>query len=219
MSDIRTNGSVPVIRVRMLGEFQLSAADGTVLALDSVRMESLIAYLLLHQGTPHSRRLLAFRFWPDSTEAQALTNLRHLLHQLRRTLPDLDGYLDITARTLRWRSETAHWSDVAEFERALSTAEAQTGAARLLAQADAVDRYTGDLLAASYEDWVQPERERLRARYVNATCSGWRAGNPGANSYSRSSRSSPPASRISRMVRAPVSRVRTVPSGFHPTPR
>jgi DNA-binding SARP family transcriptional activator len=41
--------------------------------------------------------------WPDSTEAQARTNLRHVLHNLRRALVEPDRYLDVTPRTLQWR--------------------------------------------------------------------------------------------------------------------
>ena len=40
----------------------------------------------------------AFLLWPDSTEAQARTNLRHVLHNLRRTLPDANRYLEVTPR-------------------------------------------------------------------------------------------------------------------------
>lgn len=43
------------------------------------RLQSLLAYLLLHRFTPQARQHVAFTFWPDSSEAQALTNLRKQL--------------------------------------------------------------------------------------------------------------------------------------------
>ena len=48
--------------------------------LGSARAESLLAYLLLHREAPQPRQRLAFLLWPDSSEPQARTNLRHLLH-------------------------------------------------------------------------------------------------------------------------------------------
>ena len=64
--------------------------------LGSARAESLLAYLLLHREAPQPRQRLAFLLWPDSTEPQARTNLRHLLHNLRRALPDPDRFLEVT---------------------------------------------------------------------------------------------------------------------------
>jgi DNA-binding SARP family transcriptional activator len=52
--------------------------------LDSARAESLLAYLLLHRDAPQPRQRLAFLLWPGSTEGQAQTNLRKVLHNLRR---------------------------------------------------------------------------------------------------------------------------------------
>ena len=83
--------------------------------MESVRARSLLAYLLLHGPAPQPRERLAFLLWPDSTEAQARTNLRHLLHTLRRASPEVDAYIDVTARTLRWRTEHSYWLDVDAF--------------------------------------------------------------------------------------------------------
>ena len=55
-----------------------------------------------------------------STEAQARTNLRHLLHTLRRALPGLDRCLEVTPRTLAWRADSPFWLDVAAFEEDVS---------------------------------------------------------------------------------------------------
>lgn len=52
---------------------------------------------------------MAFELWPDSTESQARTNLRHLIHDLRGVLPDMDQVIQTTNRTLQWRpSVPAH---------------------------------------------------------------------------------------------------------------
>src|SRR5262245_10639281 len=89
---------------------------------------SLLVYLLLHRDAPQPRQRLAFRLWPDSTEPQALTNLRKVLHGLRRALPDADRFLDVTPRTLQWRAGVPYWLDVAAFEAAAARAYQAEGA-------------------------------------------------------------------------------------------
>ena len=61
---------------------------------------------------------LAFLLWPDSSEAQARTNFRHLLHELRQALPCADDFLRADGRTVQWRLDSRFTLDVAEFERA-----------------------------------------------------------------------------------------------------
>lgn len=90
-----------VSRVRVLGEFELGMADGSTVAFDSARAESLLAYLVLHRGESQSRERLSYLLWPTSTEQQARTNLRHLLHTVRRALPAADRVLEVTAHRER----------------------------------------------------------------------------------------------------------------------
>ncbi|MCB0188075.1 MAG: hypothetical protein KDE31_27595, partial [Caldilineaceae bacterium] len=115
-----------------------------------------MAYLLLHPGTAQHREHLAFLFWPDTNEAQALSNLRNLLYKLRRLLPTSEQFLLIEGRTVQWRSDSSYCFDVAEFE------EAVAGAKTLTDLEKAVDCYHGDFLPGCDDDWVLAERERLR---------------------------------------------------------
>ena len=85
------------------------------------------------------RQRLAFLLWPDSTEAQARTNLRKVLHTLRRALPDADRFIEVTPTTLRWRADAPYRLDLDEFERALAADRLQ----------EAVDAYAGDLSRAA----------------------------------------------------------------------
>jgi DNA-binding SARP family transcriptional activator len=66
---------------------------------------------------------MAFLLWPDSTEAQARTNLRHLLHNLRRASPELSRHIDVTPQTLRWRPLSPSSVDVARFTAALARSD------------------------------------------------------------------------------------------------
>jgi DNA-binding SARP family transcriptional activator len=87
----------PGLRVHLLGDFHLLYDERTVSDVDTPRLQSLLSYLVLHRHAPQSRRHLAFLFWPDSTEAQARTNLRNLLHHLRHALPEADRFLHVVA--------------------------------------------------------------------------------------------------------------------------
>jgi DNA-binding SARP family transcriptional activator len=141
-----------MLSIRLFGEVELRC-DGELLPpLDSARAESLLAYLLVHRGARVPRQRLAFLLWPDSPERQARTNLRHVLHTLRRALPHPDTYIEATDRILAWRPDAPFTLDVAEFEAALGAGD----------DAAAVAIYRGDLLAGGYEEWVGDERERLR---------------------------------------------------------
>ncbi|NIV30204.1 MAG: AAA family ATPase, partial [Anaerolineae bacterium] len=115
---------------------------------------------------------LAFLFWPDSTEAQARTNLRKQIFRLRRGLPDADHHLHADSKNVRWQAESPLWLDVAQFEAQLTKAD-DAGAredqrAEREALVQAASLYKGDLLPGSYEDWVLAERERLSERFTAA---------------------------------------------------
>jgi DNA-binding SARP family transcriptional activator/tetratricopeptide (TPR) repeat protein len=141
-----------------------------VASLTSRRGRSLLGYLLLHRDVPQSRQALAFLLWPDSSEDQARTNLRNLLHTLRRAIPDVEPCLSITNRTVQWRPETGAWVDVDEFMRATEAARrAPPGSDEMVeALGAAVSLYAGDLLADCYDDWIAEERQRLRDAHLSA---------------------------------------------------
>ena len=161
----------PTLQVSLLGDFRLIHDEQLVTSVNTPRLQSLLTYLVLHRGAPQSRHHLAFTFWPDSTEAQALTNLRNLLYHLRRALPDADDFLHIDGQTVQWRTGTSFaLVDVAEFEGALARGERsqQDGDKAGLQSSleEAAVLYRGDLLPSCYADWILPERERLRSSFV-----------------------------------------------------
>src|SRR5258706_8746044 len=75
------------LRVVLLGGFGVAIGGGPLESVGTPRLQSLLAYLLLHRQTRQPRQHLAFLLWPDSSENQARTNLRSLLHRLRRVFP------------------------------------------------------------------------------------------------------------------------------------
>ena len=142
--------------IHLLGDFRLTYGDKPVTTVNQARQQAFLAYLLLHRHTPQSRQHLAFRFWPDASEAQAHTDLRNLLHKLRQALPEADRFILSDSLTIQWRTDARYRLDVADFEAALVQASTRA------ALAQATELYGGDLLPSCYDDWILAERERLR---------------------------------------------------------
>jgi DNA-binding SARP family transcriptional activator len=161
-----------MLSVSLLGDFCIRYNETPVTDVNTPRLQSLLAYLMLHRDAPQSRAHLAFLFWPDTTEAQARTNLRNLLHYLRRVLPNADSYLDASMQTLQWRSDAPFSLDVADFDIALAHAEQVPQMSDSAAVREALERavalYKGDLLPSCYDDWIIPQREGLRQEYLSA---------------------------------------------------
>lgn len=149
-----------ILSIHLLGTFRLLDGDRPLTALQKPRLQALLAYLLLHRAAPVPRARLAALFWPDTSDAQARTNLRNLIHALREALPPGD-YLLADTQTIGWNPAAAYRLDVADFE-AACTANGPDG----LQAAAAL--YTGDLLPELYDDWAATERDRLRALLAGA---------------------------------------------------
>jgi DNA-binding SARP family transcriptional activator/tetratricopeptide (TPR) repeat protein len=146
------------LQVRLLGQFAVELVGEPIGAFESPRLQRLLAYLVLSRETAQSRARVAFSLWPDSTDGQAHTNLRHLLHDLRRALPGLERYVDISNRSLRWRPDAPARVDVVVFCDGIAGGDLES----------AVAEYRGDFLPACYDDWSLAERDRLRAAAVEA---------------------------------------------------
>jgi DNA-binding SARP family transcriptional activator len=158
-----------MLQVTLLGEQLVGDARGAVRAR-SARSVALLAHLALHAGVPQSRQRIAARFWPDSADEQALTNLRRELHHLRGVL-GADPSLVVTNRDLCWRDSPTCLVDVRAF--ALDRAAALAAAARgdtgeFLARAGAAaDRYGGEFLPGVDADWAAEARGRLEQECVD----------------------------------------------------
>ena len=158
-----------LLRIQLLGDVVVELDGHPVADFASARLQRLLAWLVLHADRAQRRAGLAFTFWPDSTESQARTNLRHLLHDFRQAVPVLDQFVEITPAALSWRSDSGALVDVVEFSAAIDRAAraADLGGARVALE-EAVEHYGGAFLPALYDDWVLAERERLQREAVDA---------------------------------------------------
>jgi DNA-binding SARP family transcriptional activator/tetratricopeptide (TPR) repeat protein len=158
-----------VLYVSLLGE-QAFIDDRTgSLQVRSSRAVALVALLTVCAGSPQSRQRIAGLLWPDSTDAQALTNLRRELHHLRQVLGD-EASLVVTARDLCWRDTTTCRVDVRVFdqerEAALAAAAAGDDDGIGVHAAAAIAAYRGELLPGVYEDWLLEARAQLERQCV-----------------------------------------------------
>ncbi|MFN8464756.1 MAG: AAA family ATPase [Caldilineaceae bacterium] len=158
------------LTVRLLASFQI-VLDSTVMLELSSRQQALVAYLALHRQMACSRRQVAAALWPETTDTQALKNLRTLIARLRQVLPDVDRLLVITTHSLQWRSDGETVLDVARFQAAAQQAVSASRFDRAAAIGyceTAIAFYTADLLPAAYDEWLIPLREQLRREYLAA---------------------------------------------------
>src|ERR1700737_337303 len=95
------------MRIELFNNLLITCAQQPVLTVNTNRLQSLLAYLLLNSESAQSREQLAFLLWPESGESQARTNLRQLLHNLRRALPPECSLLVADNHTVQWRRDPA----------------------------------------------------------------------------------------------------------------
>lgn len=151
----------PTLHLQLFGGFCLSY-NGQPLAELSRRSQSLLTYLVLHRHAPQPRLRLAGQLWPDSTDAQARTNLRKELSHLRRLLP-VEQCLRVETKTLYWCPQIPVMLDVERFEQLLKMGPAEACQADL---EEAIALYRGPLLPDGEDDWLCPERDRLQQLYI-----------------------------------------------------
>ena len=159
-----------MLHVSLLGEQTISDDRTGIVWTRSARAVALVGFLVVHAGSPQTRQRIAGLFWPDSTDAQALTNLRRELHYLRQVLGD-EPSLVVTPRDLCWRDTETCRIDVRTFdierEAALAAAAAGDDEGILAHAAKAIAEYRGDFLSGGFDEWLLETRSALERRCVD----------------------------------------------------
>lgn len=148
------------LHFHLLGRFVLTVNGLMLERLQAPRLQSLLGYLVLYGAVPLSRQRLAFQYWPETTEGQARTNLRHLLFQIRHDFPELAQCLRTAGGRLAWGSDVHVRADILD----LRVAHLRGDDLRV------VELYGGDLLPNCDEDWVLDERRRLQDVMADSLC-------------------------------------------------
>jgi predicted ATPase/DNA-binding SARP family transcriptional activator len=163
-----------MLTVRLLGQFNVQYEDTPIL-LPSRPAQSLLARLVLTAGIAHRREKLAGDQWPDASEANALSNLRHALWRIRSSLKragaNPDAYISANDMVIRFNADAVYWLDAL-----VVVQESKRATATLNDLMQAAAWYQGQLLPGFYDegsDWATPFRaqftmafDRLMARLV-----------------------------------------------------
>jgi len=157
------------IRVDLLGGVEVSGAVSGRFR-SSPRALSLLAYLVSHPESPQPRAHLAALLWPDSEDAQARTNLRRELHNLRALLGD-NECLRVDMSSLCWRRGPDCTVDVQDFldscERTVVALAAGDRAGVEQHGGRVLALYRGPFLPGTDDDWALTVRQELRQACVD----------------------------------------------------
>lgn len=161
--------TMPILQIQLLGHFQILYEGEHLDTIKQPRLQSLVAYCLLHRHQALARQQLAFLFWPDSPEELARNSLRNLLHQLRHALPTADDFIYIDSQSVRWRTDAPFALDVADFEALLRQAETEKDESnQIAALQQAMMLYQGHLFPNCYDDWIIDKRAQLQEQASKA---------------------------------------------------
>ncbi len=149
------------VKIGLLGPFEIQIEGRSVGLIHSRKEQWLLAILALRNGKEITRSQLAGMLWTDSTEENALANLRSSLYLLRRTLgAEAVRLKSPTPRALRF-DLTDTFTDVIAFDAAQSRSDTDS-----LETLTAL--YRGPLLEGCDEPWIVGERQAREQAYQQA---------------------------------------------------
>jgi len=157
MPRVSPTPSANLVCVHLLGAFRVERGTKTI-RFPARKVESLFAFLVLHPET-HTREKLAALLWGDSTDEQARHSLRTALATIRKELGD--EILIADRETVQLDPSFPIWIDAKEIERL------RDSMSNLSVSQSLISLYS-DLLPDFFDDWILPERERLRAMFLDA---------------------------------------------------
>ena len=164
----------------LLGPFQASLDGQPLSGFDTVKTRALLAYLADTPGRLFSRSALAGLLWPERPEEAALSNLRHVIANLRQVVQDQEAdppYLTFERNSLSLRLTSECTIDTVEYESLLNAAVTKGGMGEtdlnLLERAVAL--YRGDFLegmsakdSPALEEWILARRDHYRTRLLDS---------------------------------------------------
>ncbi|MFN2141092.1 MAG: BTAD domain-containing putative transcriptional regulator, partial [Candidatus Promineifilaceae bacterium] len=179
----------------LFGRFQATLNDEPLGGFRTAKVQALLVCLAAEPTKPLRRESLMLLLWPGMPERSARQNLRQIIYNLRRAVPDLpqkseDGENEIETavplllanrHTVRLNPLADVSSDVARFEMLIESTQAHDHLDILLCHdcrrnlETAVALYQGDFLADFYLDdsnefeaWAEIQRQRYRRQALDA---------------------------------------------------
>lgn len=177
MDDSTAHIKPATLSVSLLGGFSMRLNDHTLTddINRSLKLWSVLAYLILHRDRPVPQSELIDTFWADEGGANPTNALKTLLYRIRAMLEPLFGaeLEPILAQrgAYMWNKAISCTLDIDEFEslcRRAGEAGLSTGERRALYR-EAVKLYHGDLLPKlNHQVWLVPLSVHYHTMYINA---------------------------------------------------
>jgi DNA-binding SARP family transcriptional activator/tetratricopeptide (TPR) repeat protein len=148
-----------LLRIFLFGAFQMTYQGRELPLPHRESLLRLFIRFLLQPNQPLSRKGIAFELWPETSEAEALANLRRHLYLLRGVLPpEIQGCLLVSTQIVQWVPGQSVWVDAWEYQKpARSQAEME----------EVVTLYQDELLRGVYGDeYVDTRRDEFQLRYM-----------------------------------------------------
>lgn len=167
---------IKTVSVSLLGGFALEL-DGVSLSDDinrSLKLWSVLAYLILHRDRPVSQTEFIETFWPDDNSSNPVNALKTLLYRIRSMLEPLFGELQpILAQrgAYLWNPAVGCDLDTDRFEALCARAadESLSSESRMDLYRSALSLYRGDLLPKlDHQMWLIPLSVRYHGLYLSA---------------------------------------------------
>ncbi len=162
------------LELSLLGPFQATLNHKPVTGFESNKVWALLAYLMVEDGRPHSRDVLAALLWPDQPQRNARNNLRYALADLRQKISDAKtAYLSITRETIQFNQLSDCWLDGLVFRQAVEVGGQKLAAAVDLPGAidtlkSALRLYRGSFMegfsigdSLPFDEWLLLKREQF----------------------------------------------------------
>jgi len=158
-----------VLRLELLGDYQIHTPNGTLITLSAKKSQALLAYLAVKPSQLVSRDKMASLLWSGSGPEQARQSLRQLLSTLRKELSQIspDARILVEESDFLGIDTSSITADVSDFESLLGTGTEE-------ALTRATDVYRGDFLDGfqltedKFDQWVLAERDRLHRAALRA---------------------------------------------------
>jgi len=164
-----------LLQIYALGELRILVDGNPLRELRSRKAKALLVYLAC-TGKTQSREVLADLLWSESSQQQAMSNLRDVLSTLRK---HLNPFLKFSRYSVGFNSGSRNWSDVEELKSATEQSQSEEMVfdhKTILDFEKAAVLYQGNLLegfflkdARGFNEWQLIERERIQMSVLELT--------------------------------------------------
>lgn len=168
---------MPVLHIHLLGTFTLTARNICIQADESrsLKLQSVLAYFLLHRERAISQAELIEYFWSQDNNANPYSALKTTLYRIRSMLQPLLGKsinpILSQRGAYRWNEQIPCEMDIHDFEYRYQQAANPCApiAARIADYGQVLSLYRGDLLPRlSDQHWILPVAAHYRLQYIES---------------------------------------------------